>query len=267
MTRITEAFAKLRNINEKALITYITAGDPCLDMTEKLIYSIESAGADIIELGIPFSDPLADGPTIQRSTHRALMNGVKIADILQMVRKVREKCTVPLVFLVYYSSIYRYGVKRFLEECRDSGVDGLVVPDLPPEESEEYKSLADHFGLDTIYLVAPISSDDRIEIIADYSQGFIYCVSVTGTTGARNSMPGDLERFIMRVRAKTSKPIAVGFGIARPEHAADIARFADGIIVGSALVEQLEEAATNQERLAVAHSFVENLRVAMDSER
>lgn len=266
MSRISKAFQELRSTSKKALIVYITAGDPCLDMTEKLVYSIESAGADIIELGIPFSDPIADGPTIQRSTHRALMNGVKIADVFQMIRRVREKCTVPLVFLVYYSSIYRYGVKRFLEECRDSGVDGLVVPDLPPEESEEYKGLADQFGLDTIYLVAPVSSDHRIKTIVDYSQGFIYCVSVTGTTGVRDSVSDDLEEFIKRVKAKTSKPVAVGFGVAKPEHVAHIVNFADGVIVGSALVEQLEEVSTSEERLAVAHSFVTNLRAAMDSE-
>lgn len=236
MTRLHDTFIKLREMKRKAFIPFITAGDPTPAATEKYILELAAAGADAIELGLPFTDPLADGPTIQASHIRALKKHVMPNDVLQIVRRVRRKVTTPILLMGSFNLIAAPGVRAFLEKAASAGVDGLIVPDLPPEEASEYTAEAKKRNLDTVFLAAPTSTQDRIGDIVRASTGFIYLVSLTGTTGARQSLPGEIVESIARVRAATSKPICVGFGISTPEQAKQIARLSDGVIVGSAIV-------------------------------
>jgi tryptophan synthase alpha chain len=234
MSRITEKFKQLKKLGQKALITYITAGDPSLAVTEKLVHAIEAAGADIIELGVPFSDPLADGPTIQSSHLRALKNDVSLSDVLKMVKKIRKTSEVPLVLMLSYNLIVKYGITKFVSDAALTGVDGIIPPDLSHEETGELITAAGQ--LDTIFLVAPTSTDERISSIAKDSKGFVYLVSLAGVTGARGSLPSDIKGNVARIRKYSSIPVAVGFGISTPEHVRDVCSFADGAIVGSAIV-------------------------------
>lgn len=222
MSKIAEAFKK-----RKALIPFIVAGDPDLAVTEKLICQLEEAGADIIELGIPFSDPLADGPVIQAAHLRALKKDVSLAQVFSLVKQARKKTNIPIVFMLSDNLIEKYGTSKFHEDCERFGVDGVIVPDLPPEESK----------VEHIYLIAPTTTEERIKRIAAASSGFIYLVSVMGITGARKRISRDLGNLVNRIRKYTNKPIAVGFGISTPAQAKEAARQADGVIVGSALVE------------------------------
>ena len=222
MSRINNIFKK-----RKALITFITAGDPSLAATEKLIYQLEESGADIIELGIPFSDPLADGPVIQASHHRALKKGVSLADVFKLVAKVRKKTQVPICFMLSYNLVLKYGVGEFYKEAARVGVDGAIIPDLPPEESR----------VANIYLVAPTSTEKRIKLAARKSSGFIYLISVTGITGKRDKLAENLKPLIRKIRKYSKLPVAVGFGISKPAQAAAVAKIADGVIVGSAIVD------------------------------
>ncbi|TWJ32709.1 tryptophan synthase subunit alpha [Geobacter argillaceus] len=241
MSRIGDTFARLGKTGDKALITFITAGDPDLTATAGLIPRMAAAGADIIELGVPFSDPMADGPTIQKASERALAAGATLAGILAMVKEVRNSCQVPLLLMGYYNPIYIYGVERFCRDAVAAGVDGVLVVDLPPEESAELKTVADQAGLDVIFLLTPTSDASRIKTVNRLGRGFIYYVSVTGVTGARTSLADSLSASVTAIRSQVRLPLAVGFGISTPEQAAGVAAVADGVVVGSAIVKLFEE--------------------------
>lgn len=242
MSRIKNTFNRLKKKNETALITYIMAGDPDLAVTRSLILEMEKAGSDIIELGAPFTDPLADGPTIQKAALRSLKNRTSIADVLGLVSDVRKTSKIPLILMTYYNLIFKYGEERFVTDAVGAGLDGVILPDLPPEEAGTLFPLAKNAGLDLIFLLAPTSTDERIKLVSKVSQGFIYYVSLTGVTGATLASRNSIKDSISRIKAKTDKPVAVGFGISTPDQAAQIAHEgADGVIVGSALVKVIEE--------------------------
>jgi tryptophan synthase alpha chain len=238
MSRIAGVFNKA---SHKALIPYLTVGYPNLEATLKAVPLLAENGADIIELGIPFSDPLADGATIQASSYRALQNGVNTRTCLETARKLRETTNVPLIFMTYFNPVLAYGLDRFCHDCIASGIDGLIVPDLPPEEGNSLECTAGEQGLDLIYLLSPNSTPERIKMVAEKSRGFIYLVSVTGVTGVRNTLGAGLEDFVKRVRKVAKQPLCLGFGIATPEQAGQIARIADGVIIGSRLIQLMNE--------------------------
>ncbi|RJQ23998.1 MAG: tryptophan synthase subunit alpha [Nitrospiraceae bacterium] len=241
MSRIEQTFKQLKKSGRKALIPYIMTGDPSLDVTSKLIADLESAGADIIELGVPFSDPLADGPTIQRASERALQQGVTLRKVLDFVKKIRQTSQVPLILMTYYNPVFKFGIEAFAKEAADAGVDGLIIPDLIPDEADDFISAARRSKLDTIFLLAPTSTQERIKKVVKVSTGFIYYVSITGITGARLSIGGPMKDTLESVKGSTNKPVAVGFGISTPEEAAAVSKLADGVIVGSAIVRLIAE--------------------------
>lgn len=256
MTRIEEKFQELPK-REGALICFLTAGDPSLSATEELVLQVAESGADLIELGVPFSDPVADGPSIQASSLRALHGGTTLAGVLECVARVRRKTQVPLVLMSYYNPILRYGLARFAADAVAVGVDGIIPSDLPPEEADEWLARARRQGLDTIFLLAPTSTDERIRRVAEKASGFIYCVSRTGVTGAREALPDDLPDLVQRIRAHTEKPIAVGFGISTREQVRQVTRLADGAVVGSALVNRIGRAGGATSEIA---AFVRGLK-------
>ncbi|OGW37803.1 MAG: tryptophan synthase subunit alpha [Nitrospirae bacterium GWD2_57_9] len=262
MSRIKNIFNRLKKKNETALIPYIMAGDPDLATTRTLILEMEKAGCDIIELGAPFSDPLADGPTIQKAALRALQNHTSIAQVLALVVDVRKESKIPLILMTYYNLIFKYGEERFVQDASASGLDGLILPDLPPEEAGNLISLARKAGLDTIFLLAPTSTEERIKTVVKISQGFVYYVSLTGVTGARTGgVQSSVRDSLQKIKAATDKPVAVGFGISTPDQAAQVAGWgADGVIVGSALVKVIEENAGSPELVAKATAFVKALK-------
>lgn len=241
MSRIRQKFDELRRRGEKALVTFITAGDPDLAATEELIGVLAGAGADIIELGVPFSDPMADGPTIQRSSERALASGTTLPAILDTVRSARRTSQVPILLMGYYNPVLIYGVERFARDAAAAGVDGLLLVDLPPEESGEVRDLLKGAGIDLICLLTPTSDDRRIDLARRQGSGFLYYVSVTGVTGARREVSGSVAGAVARIRERTDLPVAVGFGISTPGQAAQMAAVADGVVVGSALVTLFEQ--------------------------
>ena len=241
MSRIADKFAELSKYHKKALITFITAGDPNLEITGELIPEMERCGADIIELGVPFSDPMADGPTIQKASERALSSGTTLESILAMVKSVRSRTQVPIILMGYFNPVFRYGTRKFVDDAVDAGVDGVLLVDLPPEEAHLFKVDAAAKGLDLIFLLAPTSDDKRIEKVARIGSGFIYYVSVTGVTGVRKSVEGSVFSSVERIRNRVNLPVVVGFGISDPAQAAVIAGIADGVVVGSALVKMFEE--------------------------
>jgi tryptophan synthase alpha chain len=241
MSRISEKFAALKKNREKALITFITAGDPDLETTLGLIPEMEKHGADIIELGVPFSDPMADGPTIQKASERALASGTTLKSILEMVKSVRRVTQVPIILMGYFNPVYRYGAGNFVDDAVDAGVDGVLLVDLPPEEADSFKAVAAAGGLDVIFLLAPTSDDGRIEKVARIGSGFIYYVSVTGVTGARKSVDDSVFTMVRKIRNRVTLPVAVGFGVSDPSQARRLADVADGVVVGSALVKMFEE--------------------------
>jgi tryptophan synthase alpha chain len=258
MSKIEKVFTKQ---GHTALIAYITTGYPSIDATLKAVPVLAENGCDIIELGIPFSDPLADGVTIQNASYRALQNGITTNICLELAGVLRKKVDTPLVFMSYYNPIYHYGIDKFCKACSISGIDGLIIPDLPPEEGVEIEESSSNNGIDLIYLLAPTSNNERIKLGAEHSRGFIYLVSVTGVTGARSFLPSGLEDFINRVRKTTEKPLCVGFGISTPEQAAQVGRLADGVIVGSRIVQLLE---SNDSFFRIGN-FISELRHALDS--
>lgn len=241
MGRIDDTFRRLGKERNAALITFITAGDPDLGVTERLIPLMAEAGSDIIELGVPFSDPMADGPTIQRASERALSSGTSLEGIIAMVRRVRSSCQVPLVLMGYFNPILQYGIERFTRDAVDAGIDGVLLVDLPPEESAEFKKSADHCGLSTIFLLTPTSDEARLRKVLKIGSGFLYYVSVTGVTGARKQVAVTVAERVSAIRQKTLLPVVVGFGVSTPEQAAQLALQADGVVVGSALVKHFEE--------------------------
>jgi len=264
MNRIDALFTGRGSTNEKALVIYLTAGDPDIETTEELLKTIQDAGADIIEVGIPFSDPMADGPTIQRAACRALEKGITLAQVLEMIAGLRDSITVPIVLFGYYNPILSFGPKKFAHEAARSGVDGVLVVDLPPEEKNELTRYTDKEGIHFITLVSPVSTGERLTGIIDEAQGFLYYVSVTGVTGARDSLPEGLLEDIEKVRDLTELPVAVGFGVSNPQMAADLGSIADGVVVGSALVDIVEKHGENKKRLLKeVGGFVSSLQDAL----
>jgi tryptophan synthase alpha chain len=241
MSRIAGVF---KNPSNKALIPYLTVGYPSLEATLQAVPLLAENGADIIELGIPFSDPLADGATIQASSYRALQNGVNTRTCLEIARQLRETTAVPLVFMTYFNPVLTYGLDKFCQDSVAAGIDGLIVPDLPPEEGIPLECAAGEKGLDLIYLLSPNSPPERIKMVAEKSRGFIYLVSVTGVTGVRNNLGAGLEDFVKRVRSVANQPLCLGFGISTPEQAGQAARVVDGVIIGSRLIQLMNEDAT-----------------------
>ena len=241
-TRIAKRFAALRESGELGIVAYITAGDPSLDATQKFVLALAEAGADVIELGIPFSDPLADGPTIQRASERALKSGTTLAQIIALVREIRKTSEVPIVLFSYYNPILQMGLEKFTAAAANAGADGVLITDLTPEESDDYRRILGAHNLDTIYLGAPTSTDDRLAKIAEVSSGFLYLISRTGVTGAKDALPDDLPTLLRRARKVTQLPIAVGFGISLPGHVSVLGGLADAAVVGSALVSEIENA-------------------------
>ncbi|MBN1526854.1 MAG: tryptophan synthase subunit alpha [Candidatus Omnitrophica bacterium] len=240
MNRIDRAFKGLKARKEKAFITYITAGDPSLAMTAKLVGSLEKAGVDLIELGIPFSDPLADGPVIQAASKRALDRGATLHKIFEMVRALRRKCAIPIVFMTYYNPVLRHGLAKFFADCRGCGVDGVIVPDLPCDEAKDLMRCAKREKVAAIFLAAPTSTTARLRTIVKNSAGFIYYVSLTGVTGARAKLPPEVISKVKTIKRMTKKPVCVGFGVSTPGQAMGIAKVADGVIVGSAIVRVID---------------------------
>jgi tryptophan synthase alpha chain len=262
-SRLDCTFARLRQDGEQAIIAYVMAGDPSLQETEHLVVELEQAGADIIELGVPFSDPIADGPVIQQAAARALRNGTSVRTILPMVARVRAMTQIPLVLMIYYNNIHAFGPERFCQEAARAGVDGLIVPDMPPDEAGPLKGPAAAAGLQLIFLLAPTSTAERRTFVASQSEGFVYCVSLTGITGAKLRNVADVGKNVEKIRKATHVPVAVGFGVATPEDAVNVAAIADGVIVGSAIVKQI--AAHQQEPGMVKQvaEFVRSLKTAM----
>jgi tryptophan synthase alpha chain len=261
MSRIKNTFNKLNKKKETALIPYIMAGDPDLATTRKLIFEMEKAGCDIIELGAPFSDPLADGPTIQKAAIRSLKNLTTIADVLGLVAEVRKESKIPLILMTYYNLIFKYGEERFVHDAAAAGLDGVILPDLPPEEAGILIPAAKKAGLDMIFLLAPTSTGERIKLVCRVSQGFVYYVSLTGVTGARADIQHSVKDSLEKIKAVTDKPIGVGFGISTPDQAAQVAQWgADGVIVGSALVKVIEENGSSPELVEKAAAFVRALK-------
>jgi len=240
MNRIDRMFSQLRKRKEAALIPFITTGDPDIATTEALILEMDRQGADLIELGLPFSDPLADGPTIQASSQRALRHNINAKDLLKLVKKVRRKTNIPLVLMGYYNPLFQYGLSAFAKDAATAGLDGTIVPDLPLEEAKDWIAAAKSQGLANILLVAPNTPADRVKKIARATQGFLYYVSVTGITGARTELPAELSQGLNGIKQLTNKPVAVGFGISKPAQISMLSAVTDGIIVGSAIVKLIE---------------------------
>ena len=256
-TRITRRFDELRRAGEMGLVAYLTAGDPTLEATERIVASLAEAGADVIELGVPFSDPLADGPTIQRASERALRSGTTLSGVLGLVKRLRQKTDVPLVLFSYFNPVLQMGLDVFADAAAAAGADGVLITDLTPEEAGEYRQAVAARGLDTIFLAAPTTTDERLARIAEASSGFLYLISRTGVTGARDVLPEDLPALLRRARAKTRLPIAVGFGISLPGHVSILGGLTDAAVVGSALVEEIERAASVE---AAARAVAERVR-------
>lgn len=263
MSRLNKLFTQLKTQRRPALIPFLTAGDPDIETTRKLVLELAKRGADLIELGVPFSDPLADGPTIQASSKRALDNGIRMRAILQFVKDLRKETQIPLVLMSYYNPIYQYGLEKFSRDAVRAGVDGVIISDLPPEEAADWKKAARGSGLDTIFLAAPTSTEERIKTIIASSSGFIYYVSVTGTTGARPSLPSDVLSSLKHIKQKTKKPVAVGFGISTQQQARELSQWADGIIIGSALVRIIEKNIGKPTLISAVGEFIASLRKAI----
>jgi tryptophan synthase alpha chain len=255
---ISAAFAQARAAGRTAIMPYITAGFPEREDTPELVAALARGGAAMVELGVPFSDPTADGTAIQRSGQRALAHGVTLADCLRLAKESHARAGIPILLMGYYNPFLQYGLDRLCREARESGVAGLIVPDLPPEEADELGPLADRHELDLVFMAAPNSSEGRLALIGRRASGFVYCVTVRGVTGARDTLPADLPAFFARVRRHTALPIAAGFGISSAAQVREIGRHADGAAVGSALVSLLEQTPVG-ERVAAAEGFVRTL--------
>ena len=262
-SKLDRTFAQLRQRGEKALIAYVMAGDPSLQDTEQLVVELGQAGADIIELGVPFSDPIADGPVIQQAAERALRSGTSLRTILSMVTRLRARTQIPLILMAYYNNIHAFGPERFCHEAAQAGVDGVIMPDMPPDEAGPLRGPAAAAGLPLIFLLAPTSTEERRTFVARQSQGFVYYVSLTGITGAKLHNMADVAKNVEKIRKVTRVPVAVGFGVATPEDAAKVAAIADGVIVGSAIVKQIAAYGQKPEMVKHVAGFVRSLKAAM----
>jgi len=263
MNRIDAKFRELRHEGKKAFIAYITAGDPSLAATEKLVYALEGAGTDIIELGIPFSDPLADGPTIQAASQRALAHHTSLRRVIDMVRRLRKKTDIPIAFMTYFNPVLKYGIEKCVRDCARAGVDGVIIPDLPYEEAGELIKYSRQKDFATIFLLAPTSRPERVRGAARASIGFIYYVSLTGVTGARTVLPPELVSRCRMIKSFTTKPLCVGFGVSTPRQAKEIAKVADGVIVGSAIVKTIERNVHSPRLVRNVSRFVKTLSRAI----
>jgi len=261
MNRIDAKFRELRKKGRKAFIAFITCGYPDMTTTEKLVLELEARGVDILELGVPFSDPLADGAVIQEASFQALQKKTYLPGILKMVRKLRRKANLPIALMTYYNPIFCFGEKKFVDAAVASGVDGVIIPDLPPEEAKVFLDYAKARGLANICFIAPTSSPKRVKFISRISQGFIYYVCLTGVTGARKSLPADLKENIARIKKQTSKPVCVGFGISTASQVRSVKRICDGAIVGSAIVKKIKEHIKDKRLVKRVGNFVGKLNV------
>jgi len=259
VSRITEAFRNLRAGGRGGFIPFITAGDPDLRTTRALLVELARAGATLVELGVPFSDPVADGPVIQRASERALAQGVGLADVLETLADARRETDVPVILFSYFNPLLQFGVERLAEEAARAGVDGVLATDLVPEESAEFNAALARRGLDQIFLVAPTTSDARLRLVAERASGFVYAVSRAGVTGARTDLSAEAARLVGRVRATTELPVAVGFGISTPGHVAEVWGYADAAVVGSALVAEIEKHAGSPDLVARVGAFARSL--------
>ena len=262
--RIDTKFRELRDAGERALVPFVTVGFPDIEMSEAVAEAIIESGGDMLELGIPFSDPLADGPTVQKASFRALQQGVTLRTALQVLGNLRQRgVKAPLIFMGYLNPFLSYGMKRFAREASGAGLDGVIVPDLPPEEAGPFQEMLSSYGIYLIPLLAPTSSDHRIAQACKGADGFIYCVSVTGVTGARRELAAGLPELVGRIRRHTDLPVVVGFGVSRSEHVEEIGRFADGVVVASALLDAIGQ--TSAERvLETTREFIKGLRASHD---
>jgi tryptophan synthase alpha chain len=260
MKRIEDRFTKLHARNEKALIVYLTAGDPSLGMTKKLIPALEKAGVDILEIGVPFSDPTADGPVIQAASQRSLKAGTTLEGVLKMVADVRKVSEIPIVLFGYFNPIFAYGVEKFAHAARHAGVDGVLVVDLPYEETNELRNFTDAVGIDFISLIAPTTGKERLKKIVSKASGFLYYISITGITGTAAPKISSIQADVEKIRKMSKQPIAVGFGISTPDQAKEIGRFADGIVIGSAVVRLLDENKKNPELLKIVSDYVGSIK-------
>jgi tryptophan synthase alpha chain len=263
MSRLDETFARLRARGERALLPYFMAGDPSLADTRRLMIEAARRGADVVELGVPFSDPLADGPVIQRAGTRALAGGATVARVLETVAGLRAEIDVPIVLLTYYNPVLAFGLKAFARTAVDAGVDGAIVADMPPEESDPLGTEATAAGLDLVYMVAPTSTVARVRLIARKSRGFIYVVSLTGVTGERQQLPADMATQIAAIRRETAMPVCVGFGISTPAQVATVGRVADGAAVGSAIVRLVESRAGSPTLVDDVGKFIAELKAPL----
>lgn len=267
MSRIEKKFVELKQADEAALIPFITAGDPDLQTTLKIMRALEAGGADCIELGIPFSDPTADGPTIQRASERALKKHINLRQILQMLGQFRSDSDLPVILFGYFNPFFRFGLQSFCRQSARAGADGVLCVDLPPEESEELKRWTDAEEMNLIFLLSPTSGEDRVKLVTQKGRGFIYYVSVTGVTGARQSFDDQLRSQVAEVRRVTSVPVGVGFGISTPRQAAWIVEFADAVVIGSALVATIEHADGSLAKAKAARDFMLKIKRAMKKSR
>lgn len=264
MNRIDATFNRLKREGRKAFIPYLMAGDPRMDATVSFVRALEQGGADLIELGVPFSDPLADGPVIQRASERSLREGATLRGVLAGVQQLRRQSQIPLLLMTYYNPVAKYGEARFARDALAAGVDGVIIPDLPPEEAGGVRMAARREGLDLVFLLAPTSNEDRIRRVCQATQGFVYYVSLTGVTGMRRSLDPALMEGIQRLRKATRKPIAVGFGISTPDQAELVGRWADGVIVGSACVRLIEQSRGVRDAARRLQAFASRFRRALD---
>lgn len=260
MNRIEHKFAELKRKKKKAFIVFITAGYPSMAMTKSLIYELSRQGADIIELGVPFSDPIADGPIIQEASQSALKKKVNISTILDLVKEIRRDLDTPIVLMSYYNPILRFGEEKFIRQASSKGVDGVIIPDLPPEEAHPFIALARRHNLDTIFFLAPTSSLKRIKFISGASRGFIYYVSLTGVTGPKKKLPTDLANKIRLIKRHTNKPICVGFGISLATQIKEIYKIADGVIVGSAVIKKIRDNLKNKDLISQIGKLINALK-------
>jgi tryptophan synthase alpha chain len=269
MNRIDQMFQRLHARGEKAVIPYIMSGDPSLERTAELVIELERSGADLIELGVPFSDPIADGPVIQRASARSLKSKTSLKDVLALVSDLRQRhqVRIPIILMTYYNPVLKFGEERFVKEASAAGVDGLIFPDLPPEEASGILDPARRSGLALIFLLAPTSTPERIKKAASVSAGFLYYVSLTGITGAKLQEVGSIEKQVKRIRRTSPLPVAVGFGISSPGQASAVARSADGVIVGSAIVRIIEQRGEYPDLPSIVGKFVRELKKAVENER
>jgi tryptophan synthase alpha chain len=263
MNRIDSKFRELKKANRKALIAYITAGDPNLKVTEDLAVSFESAGVDIIELGIPFSDPMADGTTIQAASKRALDRGITLSKIFETVKNIRRKTQIPMAFMTYYNPVFCYGEDKFIAKCKEIGIDGLIIPDLPPEEASHLRAIAKKAGIAVIFFIAPTSEDSRIKANSAASTGFVYYVALTGVTGTKQADSSQVVKHIRHAKKFTSQPVCAGFGISTAQQVKDISKAADGVIIGSAIIKEIEKQAGKSDLVKQVCKFVSSLSAAL----